>query len=327
MKSPLRRLALAVALALPALAFYPHASAQAYPSKPIHVVVPFPPGGVADLVMRTVGQKVSEGFKQPVVIDNKPGASAIIGSEFVARAPADGYTLLLAHLPGMSINELQYTDLPYSPTKDFAPVIMLADQPYIIGLSRSVPAANMKEFIELARKRPDAFSFGSASSSTFLAGELFKQRAQIKMTHVPYKGSAPAINDLLGGHISLILDPVITLLPHVKAGKLDALAVTSSKRIEIAPDIPSYTEVGLKDMDITSWQGIVAPARTPREVIDTLNAEFNRALQSPDVIARLKEQGVTPVGGSAVHFGDFIQKENARWSALARQVNFKPSAR
>ena len=327
MKHLTRRRTLALAMALPALSICNYASAQSYPSKPIHIVVPFPPGGVADLVVRTVGQKVSEGVKQPVIIDNKPGASAIIGSEFVARAPADGYTLLLANLPVMSINELQYTDLPYSPSKDFAPVIMLADQPYIIAASHSLKASNMKEFIALAHERPQALSFGSASSSTFLAGELFKQRAQIKMTHVPYKGSAPAINDLLGGHISLILDPVITLLPHVKAGKLNALAVTSSKRIDIAPDIPSYTELGLKDMDITSWQGIVAPAKTPKDIIKTLNDEFNRALQSPEVVARLKEQGVTPVGGTTEHFGSFVQKENARWSALATQVNFKPGPR
>lgn len=327
MKMKLCRWTVAAGAALCALAGSLGASAQTYPNKPVHIVVPFPPGGVADLVARTVGQKVSAGLKQPVVIENRSGASAIIGTEYVARAPADGYTLLLANLPVMSINALQYTELPYSASKDFVPVIMLADQPYIIALSPSIAATRMQDFVALARKNPDAFSFGSASSSTFLAGELFKQRAQIRMTHVPYKGSAPAINDLLGGHISLILDPVITLAPHVKAGKLTALAVTSSKRIDIAPDIPSYREMGLKDMDITSWQGIVAPARTPKAIIDRLNAEFDQALKSPDIIARLKEQGVTPVGGTAESFDKFIQAENKRWSTLARQVNFKPEAR
>lgn len=302
-------------------------SAQAYPNKPVHIVVPFPPGGVADLVARTVGQKVSEGLKQPVVIENRAGASAIIGTEYVAHAPADGYTLLVANLPVMSINSLQYADLPYSPSKDFTPVIMLADQPYIIAVSSTVAANKMPEFIALAKKQPDVFTFGSASSSTFLAGELFKQRAQIKMTHVPYKGSAPAINDLLGGHISLMLDPVITMLPHVKGGKVTALAVTSSQRIDSAPDIPSYKEFGLKDMDITSWQGIVAPAKTPKAIINRLNAEFDRALKSPDIVARLKEQGVTPIGGTPQAFGDFIQAENKRWSTLAKQVNFLPEKR
>lgn len=303
------------------------AIAQDFPNKIIRIVVPFPAGGVADLVTRTVAAKVSENVKQPILVENKPGASAMIGSEFVAKAPADGYTLLLANLPVMSINSLQYTSLPYSPTRDFAPVVMLADQPYIIAISKAVPAKNMKEFIALAKSKPQELTFGSASSSTFLAGELFSQRANIRMTHVPYKGSAPAINDLLGGHINVLLDPVITLLPHVQAGKVQALAVTSSERIESAPEIPSYKELGLVDMDITSWQGIVAPAATPQPIIDKLNAEFNAALKSPDVVARLKTQGVKAVGGSPKHFADFVEAENKRWGAMAKQVNFLPSAR
>lgn len=303
------------------------AHAQDFPSKPIRIVVPFPPGGVADLVVRTVSQKVSEAVRQPLLVDNKPGASGIIGADFVAKSPADGYTLLLANLPVMSINGLQYSDLPYSAARDFAPVVMLADQPYIIGISNAVPAANMKEFIELAKSKPDALTFGSASSSTFLAGELFKLRAGIGMTHVPYKGSAPAINDLLGGHINLMLDPVITLLPHVKAGKVRALAVTSPARIESAPEIPSYKELGLVDMDITSWQGIVAPVGTAKPILDKLNAEFNRALKSPDVVARLKEQGVKALGGSPKQFADFVDAENKRWASLAKQVDFLPTKR
>lgn len=303
------------------------AFAQDFPTKTIRLVVPFPAGGVADLVARTVAAKVSESVKQVILVDNKPGASAIIGSEFVAKAPADGYTLLLANLPVMSINQLQYTSLPYSATRDFAPVIMLADQPYIIAINPDVPAANMKEFIALAKSKPGALTFGSASSSTYLSGELFQLRGDFRMTHVPYKGSAPAINDLLGGHINAQLDPVITLLPHVKAGKLRALAVTSHTRIESAPDIPSYKELGLVDMDITSWQGIVAPAATPKAVIEKLNAEFNAALKSPDVQARLKEQGVKAVGGSAKEFADFVDAENKRWAGLAKQVNFLPSKR
>lgn len=303
------------------------ANAQDFPNKVIRIVVPFPPGGVADLVVRTVAQKVSESVKQPIVVDNKAGASGIIGADFVAKAPADGYTLLLANLPVMSINGLQYSDLPYSAVRDFAPVVMLADQPYIIGISNSVPAASMKEFIALAKRKPNEFTFGSASSSTFLAGELFKLRADIRMTHVPYKGSAPAINDLLGGHINLMLDPVITLLPHVKAGKVRALAVTSPVRIESAPEIPSYKELGLVDMDITSWQGIVAPAGTPKPILDKLNAEFNSALKSPDVVARLKEQGVKALGGSPKQFADFVDAENKRWASLAKQVHFLPTKR
>lgn len=319
----LRRLAFVATLLFAAF----QVSAQTYPSKPIHIVVPFPPGGVADLVTRTVAQKVAENVKQPVVVENKAGASAIIGSEYVARAAPDGYTLLLANLPVMAINELQYTDLPYSAGKDFAPVVLLADQPYIIAASTNIGASTMAEFIAVAKAKPGTLTFGSASSSTFLAGELFKLRAGIEMTHVPYKGSAPAINDLLGGHISVLLDPVITLLPHVKAGKVRALAVTSSSRIDQAPEIPSYRDVGLSDMDITSWQGIVAPQGTPADVIKRLNTEFNRALNSPDVAARLKEQGVKPQGGSAEQFNAFVAEERKRWGALAKQANFMPTKR
>lgn len=314
----LRKAVCGLALACLALS----AQAQDFPTKPIRLVVPFPAGGVADLVARTVAQKVSENINQPVVIENKAGASAIIGSELVAKAAPDGYTLLLANLPVMSINSIQYSNLPYN-AASFVPVIMLADQPYIIAVNPTVPAKTLTEFIALAKQQPDKFTFGSASSSTFLAGELFKTRAGIKMTHVPYKGSAPAINDLLGGHITVLLDPVITLLPHARTGKLRPLAVTSSKRSEVAPEIPSYREFGLADMDITSWQGIVAPPGTPASVVEYLNAEFNRAVKAPDVVGKLKAQGVTPVGGTAGDFAKFVAAENVRWSAIAKQTNFQ----
>lgn len=318
MTSILRKAAAIIALGCVAAT----AQAQGFPNKPIRIIVPFPAGGVADLVARAVGQKVAENIKQPVVIENKAGASAIIGSDYVAKAAPDGYTLLLANLPVMSINAIQYANLPYN-AADFKPVIMLADQPYIIAVNTSVPVKSVTEFIDLAKQQPDKFTFGSASSSTFLAGELFKARTGTRMTHVPYKGSAPAINDLLGGHITLLLDPVITLLPHTRSGKLRALAVTSSKRAEAAPEIPSYREFGLVDMDITSWQGIVAPPGTPDAVVEYLNAEFNRAVKSADVVARLKAQGVTPVGGSASDFSKFVAAENVRWGAIAKQTNFQ----
>ncbi|AZG10948.1 tripartite tricarboxylate transporter substrate binding protein [Pigmentiphaga sp. H8] len=316
-----------IAAAVLALSCAAGAHAASFPSKMIHLVVPFPPGGVADLVTRTVGQKVAQDIGQPVVVDNKPGASGIIGAEHVARAAPDGYTLLVANLPVLSINELQYSDLPYSASRDFTPVVMLADQPYIIAAKPGLPVADLAAFTRLAKQKPGALTFGSASSSTYLAGELFNARAGTRMTHVPYKGSAPAINDLLGGHIDLLLDPVITLLPHARAGKIQALAVTSPTRIDIAPEIPTYKEAGLEGLDITSWQGIVAPAATPREVVETLNAAFNRALKSPEVAARLKEQGVSVKGGSAAQFAAFVEGENQRWAKLAREVGFQPTKR
>jgi len=302
------------------------AQAAGFPDGPIHLVVPFPPGGVADTVARTIGQELARDIGQPVLIDNRPGASGMIGAEFVARAKPDGHTLLLANLPVMSINAIQFPDLPYSASRDFLPVILLTDQPYIIA-ARLGLASDMAQFLALARRDPGKLTFGSASSSTHLAGELFNARAQTTMTHIPYKGSAPAINDLLGGHIDVLLDTVIGLAPHVKAGKIQALAVTAPTRIDTVPDIPTYQEAGLVDLNITSWQGIVAPAGTPANVIAALNVMFDRALKSPAVAARMRAQGVTVRGGSAPQFAAFIAGENQRWSQLAREIGFKPAQR
>lgn len=298
----------------------------AYPDKPIRLIVPFPPGGVADMIARSVGQKVGENIGQPVIVENKAGASAAIGSSYVARSAPDGYTILLANLPVMAINDLQFAKLPYDAKKDLEPIIMLADQPYIIAVHPSLGVKTMAELISKAKENPKDLTFGSASSSTHLAGELLNMRANIEMTHIPYKGSAPAINDLVGGHIDLLQDPVITLLPQIKAEKLIALAVTAPERVEIAPEIPSYIEAGLTDMDITSWQGLVAPAGTPKEIIEKLNTEFNTALKDNSVITQLKQQGVTPVGGTAEDFTQFVEQERTRWGEIAQQANFMPEA-
>ncbi len=299
------------------------ASAQAYPSKPVRIVVPFPAGGVADIMARTVGVRLAEQLGQPVVVENRAGASAIIGSEYVARAAPDGYTLLLANLPVLAINPIAYAKLPYDPIKDFQPISMIADQPYIIAISPSIPAKTLPEFIQLAKQKDGSFTHGSASSSTHLATELFKMLAGIKMTHVPYKGSAPAINDLIGGQITLLIDPVSTLKPHVDCGKLRALAVTDSKRSQAAPDVPSYAEFGLKDLSMTSWQGLVAPSGTPREIVARLQSEVMKAVQHPDVQARMRAQGVTPVGNTAEAFTAFVRSEVDRWAKIAQAVSFE----
>lgn len=321
MSYPWRLALVLIALAMPSLA-----AAQGFPSKPIRIVVPFPAGGVADIMARTVGARLSEQVGQPVVVENRAGASAIIGTEFVAKATPDGYTLLLANLPVMAINPIAYTNLPYDPVRDFAPISMIADQPYIIAINPAIPAKDLKEFIALAAQKPGQFTHGSASSSTHLATELFKRTAGIQMLHIPYKGSAPAINDLLGGQITMLIDPVITLGPHVTSGKLRALAVTDSKRSPAVPDVPSYTEFGLKDLDMTSWQGLVAPAGTPREVITRLNTEVIKALQDPGVREKMRTQGVTPVGSSPEAFAAIVQSEVNRWSKVAEEVKFERQA-
>ena len=306
-----------------ALLFATPSFAQPYPTRAIRIVVPFPAGGVADIMARIVGQKIGEGFGQRVIVDNRAGASAIIGSELVARATPDGYTLLLANLPVMAINSLTFSKLPYDPLRDFAPVTMLSDQPYIIAIHPGVAAKDLPEFIRLARQKPGQFTFGSASSSTMLCGELFKLVTGIDMLHIPYKGSAPAINDLLGGQITLLIDPVITLAPHAASGRIRALAVTASKRSNAAPQVPSYTELGLKDLDMTSWQGIVAPTGTPSAVIERLHTEIARALKSPDTIERLTAQGVTPLGYPSREFRAFVKKEFDRWSDVARKIKLQ----
>jgi tripartite-type tricarboxylate transporter receptor subunit TctC len=270
---------------------------------------------------RSVSAKASEALGQSVIVENRAGASAIIGSEYVARSEPDGRTLLVASLPVLSINQLQFTNLPYSPEKDFRPVVLLANQPYLIAVHPSVPANTLQELIALAKKEPGKFSFGGSSSSIYLATELFCARAGIKMTHVPYKGSAPALNDVLGGHIQVLLETFSTIWPSARAGKLKALAITAPRRSELAPNVPSYVEAGLKDMNITSWQAVMAPANTPAQVVDTLNAAFNKALAAPEVIERMKQSGAAPMGGSAQAAQEFIGRETQLWRGIAKQVN------
>jgi tripartite-type tricarboxylate transporter receptor subunit TctC len=296
-----------------------NARAQEFPSQPVRLVVPFPPAGVADSIARIVSQKVSSQMQAPVVIDNRSGASGMIGAENVAKAKPDGYSLLLANLPVMTINPLQFSNLTYDPAQ-FTPIVMLTDQPYLIVIHPSIPAKTMREFIELAKRQPDRFSYGTSSSSMFLATELLKKLGGFNMTHIPYKGAGPAVNDLLGGHISLIIGADITLAPHVKAGKLRGLAITAAKRSETVPEIPTTTEAGVKGFEITSWQGIVGPAGMPPAVVEKINGEFNRALRSDDVAAQLAKQGVSIVGGTPAQFSRFVAEEAKRWGDIAKEA-------
>lgn len=314
------RWALALALALP---LAPAASAaQPYPAKPVRVVVPFAPGGSTDIFARLLSERFAEAWPHPVVIDNRPGAASNIGTELVARAAADGYTLLMAS-PGFSSNPSLYAKAGFDPLKDFAPIVFVSLTPLVVVVHPDVAATSLPELIQLARRQPGKLNFASAGSSTHLAAELLKSRAGIDMVHVPYKGTAPATTDLLGGHVHLMVNNIQAVLPHMRSGRLRALAVTSLKRASQAPELPTVAEHGYADFQAASWFGLVAPAGVPANIIAKLNRESNAILARPDVRSRMTAIGAEPVGGSPADFRRFIEQEVAKWSTLIRQIGLR----
>ena len=310
------------ALALFALAGA--AGAQpSYPSKPVHFVVPYPPGSGTDIVARLLGQKLSEAWGQPVVVENRAGAGAIIGVDAVAKAAPDGYTIGIADTGPLAINPALYPKLSYDPVRDLAPVTLVASLPFMLVVHPSVPAANLAEFVALARARPGQINYASVGNGSLvhLATELLKKRAGIELVHVPYKGSAPALNGLLAGDASAMFVNLLSAMPLVKAGKLRALATSPARRLSASPEIPSAAEAGVPGYDFEGWFGIVAPAATPRPILDRLTAELRRIVAQPDVRERLIQQGgLEPVGGSAEQFAAFLPAEIRRWGALVREA-------
>ena len=305
-------------------AFAAPALAQSYPAKPVRIVVPYPPGGPNDIVARTVGQKLSEQLGQPVIVDNKPGASGNIGAESVAKSPADGYTLLLL-TTGHTINPSLYPKLGYDLEKDLAPVTQLTAGPMVVVANPSLPAKNIKELISLAKAKPGSLNFGSAGngSSTHLAPELFSSMAGIKMNHIPYKGSAPALTDLMAGQIQVAFDFMISAMPHVKSGKIKALAVTSTTRSPAAPDLPTVAESGVPGFEVIGWNGLVVPARTPKDVVAKLNAELKKALDQPDAKERFAAQGFSATWTTPEKFGAYIESEHAKWAKVVKDSGAK----
>jgi tripartite-type tricarboxylate transporter receptor subunit TctC len=301
------------------------AQAQPYPSKPIRFVVPYPAGGPLDTVARLLAQKVGEGVGQPVVVDNKPGAGGNIGADLVAKSPADGYTILMGAVATHAINPTLYANIPYDPVKDFAPITQVASTPNVLVLNPSVPAASVREFIAYAKANPGKLNFGSGStgSAGHLAGELFKAMAGVEMTHVPYKGAAPAMNDLVGGQIQLMFDNLASSLGQVKAGRIKALAVTTAKRTPLAPDLPTVAESGLPGFDISTWFGVFAPAGTPRDALDKLHAQFARALAAPDVREKMLALGAEPVGNRPEEFAAFIRSEAEKYARVIKASGAK----
>ena len=316
----------AAAMALFAGVAAPDASAQAaWPSKPIRIVVPFPPGGTTDILARAAAQKMTEAWKEQAVIDNRPGAGGNIGAELVAKAPADGYTMLMGTVGTHAINASLYAKMPYDHVKDFAPVILVAAVPNVMVVHPSVPAATVAEFIAWAKANPGKVNFASSGSGTsiHLAGELFKTQTGLAMTHVPYKGSAPAIADLIGGQVQVMFDNLPSALPQIRGGKLRALAVTSRERANALPDVPTVAESGLPGFEASSWFGLLAPTGTPREVVVRVNAEIARWLASSDAKDKLASQGAIAAGGSPEDFASHITAETAKWQKVVRESGAK----
>jgi tripartite-type tricarboxylate transporter receptor subunit TctC len=318
-----RRALLASAAGAAALHALP-AHAQAYPSKPIRFVIPVPPGGGVDILTRTIGQKLADLIGQPVVPENKPGASAVIGTEFVAKSPPDGYTILMAYSAHV-INPLLTKGIPYDPITDFTPVVHVGFIPLILVVNPSLPASSVAELIALAKSKPGQLQFasGGAGAGAHLSGALFNYLAGLDLTHVPYKGNAPALTDVIGGHVPIMFDTITTALPYVKEGKLKALAVTSTTRSALAPELPTMIEAGLLGFDVSAWYCVLAPAHTSADVVAKLNADINKALQDPDLRQRFAGQGVETVGGPPEKLDAFLRAESERWTKVVAATGMR----
>jgi tripartite-type tricarboxylate transporter receptor subunit TctC len=296
-----------------------------WPAKPIRFIVPFPPGGPLDITARLLGVRMSETFAQPVLIDNRPGAGGSLGAELAARAAPDGYTILMGALSTHAVNPYLYPKLGYDPVRDFAPITLVANVPNILIVNPTVKAESVKELIALARAQPGRLAFGSGGSGSggHLAGELLKSIAKIDITHVPYKGSAPAVADLIGGQINLMFDNLASALPQIKAGKVRALAVTTARRSGFVPDLPTMQEAGVAGFDISTWFGVFAPAGVAAAVIDRLHGETVRILQLPETRERLAVFGAEPVGNTPAQFAAFIKAEQPKYQRIIRESGAK----
>ena len=298
--------------------------AQAYPAKPIRMVVPFAPGGGTDVIARYLAAGMSESMSRQVVVDNRGGANGIIGTEIVARAPADGYTLLFVSSPH-SVNASLYPKLPYDTLRDFAPVSLVATSPYVLVVHPSLPARNVKELIALAKKQPDQISYGSggSGSSAHLAAELFNQMAGVKLREIPYKGAGPALLAVLSGESSVVFGNALTVKPHIQSGRLRALGIASAKRSASAPEIPTIAESGVPGYRADAVLGLLAPARTPRAIVAMLNAEVHRIMRQPAAVEAMNSVGVDIALSTPEEFGRLIESEMHRWGKVVRALNLK----
>ncbi len=294
-------------------------NAQSYPARQVRIVVPFPPGGTSDILARTIGARLAEPLGQPVVVENRPGAGGNIAAEHVAKSPPDGYTLIMG-TSSLAISQSLYKKLSYDLVKDFAPITQAVNYANLLVVHPSAGVSTTAELLALARAKPGVLSYGTAGNGTppHMTGELFKSYTGVNILHIPYKGGAPAIADLLAGQIPMMFDNVPPLLPHVRGGRIKALAVTSLARIGVLPDVPTLHELGLKNFDAVGWNGLLAPAGTPREIVARLNAEVVRVLRIPEVRDQLTSQGADIVGNSPEAFAEWIRAEVKRWAEVVR---------
>jgi len=308
-----------------ALAAASFAHAQSYPSRAVRLVVPFPAGSTPDIVGRALGQKLAEAWGQPVVIDNRPGAGANIGTAEVVRAAPDGYTLLIGSNGPIAINKALYANLPFDPDRDLKPLSLLAAAPQILAVHPSVPASDLKQLIAYARANPDKLSYGSvgSGSASHLTMELFKSQARVSLVHVPYKGFPPVVTDLLSGQLHATFAIVPAVLPQIRAGKLKGLAVTSETRTALAPDIATVSEQGFPRFDATAWQGLLSPAGIPPDAAEIISRETQKAMQLREVRELLGKQGFEVIGSSPQFFADFIRAEREKWTRIVRDTGAK----
>ena len=299
--------------------------AQTWPAKPIKWVVPFAPGGTTDILARTIGEKLTTALGQPVIVENRPGAGGALGAEFTAKAPPDGYTIMGGTISTHAINASLYKNLPYDPVKDFAPITLIVRVPNMLVVNPDISAKNVGELIALMKANPGKYSFASSGNGTsqHLSGELFKSMAGVDMQHIPYKGSPPALQDVVGGQVSMTFDNITTAWPLAKGGKLRALAVTTAKRSAIAPEVPTLAESGLAGYEVGSWQGVFAPAGTPPAIVQRLNAEIVKIINMPDVKEKLVGLGAEPVGNTPEEFGALVKSEVAKWADVVKKSGAK----
>jgi tripartite-type tricarboxylate transporter receptor subunit TctC len=318
------RFALLIALLLQSLISLGQSS-EPYPSKPVRLILPFPPGGGTDILGRLIGERLAANLGQPVVVDNRGGAGGNLGAEAAARAAPDGYTLLLA-APTIAISPSLYAKLAYDPLKDLAPISLVATVPNVMVTHPSVPARTLQEFIALAKAKPGELNFGSGGrgTSNHLGGELFNLVAGVKLVHVPYKGVNLAMNDVLAGNVQLVLIGIPAVAPHIRSGRLRALAVVAPQRASALPDVPTAAEAGLPGFEVTTWYGVLAPAGTPRAIIVRLNSELVRIMHMPELQPRLADMATEPRTGTPEEFGAYLREEIAKWAEVIRKAGIRP---